>query len=83
MNAAVARPFSCAWATIVSLVDYLREIWPISCAPSRIRTCAHGSGGRSSGPLITPAEMRKCVLRTIRLRRQSAWVPDLASIRGG
>jgi hypothetical protein len=52
------------------------------CAPSRIRTCAHGSGRRSSGPLITPAEMHKCILRAIRLRRQSAWVPDLALCRG-
>jgi len=31
------------------------EFMPLNCAPGRIRTCAHGSGGRSCSPKL-PAE---------------------------
>ena len=31
----------------------------LNCAPSRIRTCAHGSGDRLAASLITHSDLRK------------------------
>jgi hypothetical protein len=40
---------------VTDLGKHKFEKYAVTCAPSRIRTCAHGSGGQCPAPLL-PAE---------------------------
>jgi len=56
-----------SWPTRKEVDVYKFEKYVLTCVPSRIRTCAHGSGGRSRSDDGTGSELRKraviCILR--------------------